>query len=398
MDKDGHRIRETRRARADWRIWLALGVPAAVGLGVSVGWNLRGQTADEGTIALCVPEDAAATGVLAIDAFDRAPVRHRSLVPLDARTGTSRPHVDAGTRAECLGGVGPNVLLATETDGIHVRDPATGALVTTEAQLLGDAAGHVAKWEYDAPAHRLTVHTTVDEALVLDPFTRAHLAAPEDAGVEASAVTHPSAHALAALAEFSQHTAFYGPPGGPVLDTVGSYGLACAGSTCRLGTRQVDTYGNGGELEPLPGAEPLLGARGQLAVPGCGVLVTRRTGQGEGTRQLALVGPDGHVRWSLPELPDGSYAGVLPDAAHLLLTRTLVDNPRDRREASAYLVDLATGRLAWTVRFPARASTVWDTQLGAASARYGDTVLIGAQGVVVAMPLGPGAERWRFEP
>jgi hypothetical protein len=383
---------------------------AAVASMVAVVGCSRSTGAD-GTIALCVPDQTPeAASILVINAKDTATRggtgRARVLIPLDVVTGQTGAPIDAGTSAECLGGVGEHVLVSTRLHGLHLRDPRTGAIVTTEAQLLGDAAGHVRESHYDPASHRLWVRTEFNDELVVDARTLTRWpgnTAPPVPAVpaerEGPPPIAPAVLAVPRLDAFWGTTAFYGggDPAYSHYEASGRYGLACDGSKCRLATRQLDGYGNGGSLTPIPAADTLTVAHGVSVVPSVGVLISRLATLDKKSRELVLVGFDGKVRWTRPDLDEPVYATWQLDDRILVLRRTFESAPPNyASRVDVALLD-ARGTTVWAHTFPARRNW-FDDELTEAVARAGNTVLVGANSEVLAMPLGPGPAVWHFDP
>jgi len=362
----------------------------------------------DGTIALCAPEDPRSTAVLAIHAHDNnarsSQTQARVLVPLDAITGKAGPTIDAGRTASCLGGVGPNVLVTTAAHGTHLRDPRTGAITTTEAQLLG-TAGHVRETRYDARTHRLWLRTEFGDEVIVDVATLARWPArdappPPAIPAEAEGVAPPASHAVAQLVSFGMTNAFFagGDAAYSRYEAAGRYGLACDGSKCRLATRELDAYGNGSSLTPITTADVLLVAHGIGVVAGRGALVSRLARLDEASRELVFVGLDGKVQWTRPDLKDTTYypSRQLDDHVLLQFQHFEQNPPNYAPKTDLYLID-ARGRDVWKHTF-GRNTNWWDQELTTAVVRFGDAVLLGVNAEVVAMPIGPGKARWHYDP
>jgi hypothetical protein len=368
----------------------------------------RSSTHD-GTIALCVPEDPRSGGVLVINAeaseSEDSQALSRVLIPLDAATGevtgSKVAKVAAGRSAKCLGGLGAGVLVATELDGVHVRDPRSGALLRTEAELVGPI-GRVVESHYIAPHHRLRVRTDFQLTYVIDMLTfqrwpeRVAAPVPRVAPAEALGEVAPRSYMIESLSSFSFDHAFRsgGDRSAPRSAAVGRHGLTCEGTGCRLGVRELDEYGRGGALTPIAGAEVLLLAQGVAVIPEAGALITRQTTLDEATRELALVGFDGKVRWTRPDVKRVSSAWQI-DGRHILLA-SRSDPSNHAGRVDMQLVD-TSGGVMWSYTFGARRNP-WDFELTEAVVRHGHTILVAVNGDVIAMPIGPGSPRWRFEP
>jgi hypothetical protein len=319
------------------------------------------------------------------------------LIPLDAATGeVSGAKIDAGGSAKCLGGIGANVLVATEIDGVHVRDPKSGALLRSEAELVGPI-GRVVESRYVASHHRLWVRTEFQLRYVIDLLTLQRwpeavpAPAPSEAPVEALGEVGSRSYVIQRLMSFTFDHAFRsgGDRAAPRSAAVGRHGLtwkAPVGSGVQPVRPRQRAHAD-------RGADVLL-AQGAAVIPEVGALITRLITLDEVTRELALVGFDGKVRWTRPDVDQVSSVWQI-DSRHILIARR--SNPSNHAgRVDMQLID-NLGGVTWSYTFAAR-SNPWDSELTEAVVRHGDTILIATNGDVIAMPIGPGSPRWRFAP
>lgn len=320
----------------------------------------------DGTIALCASD----RGALAIHGSDFDERRDRVLVAIDANGKRGREML-VGDLAACLGPAGHDVVIRTR-DGVQVRD--------VKGNLVAKLADEVDFVAYDAHAHRLTYRSS-EGVMIVDAVTRerwpAKAAPPASRELETDRAPQQT---IAKLPNGGVTTAFYG--GGDqayrYAMVVDRYGLACDGEACRLGTRELDGYGNGTAVTPIAGAEVVPKPAAMMLVPAVGVLVAD-------VKAIALIGFDGKIRWRLAGEVGKATRGWLLGDRLLLAAQDAESAPINYTpRATWFLVD--NGKVVWTEVIE-RNTNWWDPDLTVDAARIGDTLLLGANAKIVVRRL-----------
>jgi hypothetical protein len=362
-----------------------IGISCAVRWLIALALAACSASRHDGTVALCAPDDIDVGWILAIHSDDGdtdSPAARRIGIPVNVATGARGAAVSLGENVACLGPAGQHVIIKSWTGGVQLRDPKSGAIVATQAQLVG--SGSAANPYYRRSTHSLEFDDAKGVRVAIDPITREKRVAYDTTTsvAEGTAAITPY---LPELARGSLGNAFYGS-GDPRYKravTVGRYGLACFGEACRLGTRDIDVYGNGTSLTEIPDADVLENGAIFL-VPSIGVLVVEK--------HATLVGFDGKQRWQRPGFD--AWSGWIVDHYVLMSTREFGNGTLNNAgKVTVRLIDITTGAVSWTEDFDA-GSNSWDSELAVAAVRSKDAIIIGANAKLVAMPIGPGKQRW----
>ena len=387
----------TRRNRFA-SILVAAGVIVAVAGFVTVSMWFSDRAT--GTIDICASEDPHSTDAIMLTVSEGWGRSHaysnRSLFTFDVRTGKQGKSVNPGARSQCLGGLGANVVLDTSKDGIHVRNPSTGAIVSSEAELLGDLAKAKASWNYDRASHRLRVVTKFNDDFTLDLATHERWATSK---APAPTLGAP-ANDVVRLEFDSEYDRRAGIARGS------SYTLACEGSRCKLATRAMNAYGNtigvNPDVTPIPGADEVLVAKIVRYLPGEeGVLVSDLSRLDESARQLVLLGFDGKTKWTAPIASTPIDGFVVADSLVLGFFQPPRAPASDSSAAGHYandelkvwVVGKENGRIRTTVEFPQR--DVISGDVADVVRRFGDTLVVASHGEAVGLAIESGAQRWR---